>query len=59
MLAKKPFIVPIPGTRKLSRLEENFGAAYVKLDAQEVLEIDEALSGIEMSEVFGGSSIKK
>ena len=59
MLAKRPFIVPIPGTRKLSRLKENFGATCVKLNAQEVLEIDEALSSLEMSEVFGGSSIKK
>ena len=59
MLAKKPFIVPIPGTRKLSRLEENFGAAYVTLDAQEALEIDEALNSLEMSEVFGGSAVNK
>ena len=59
MLAKNPFIVPIPGTRKLSRLEENFGAVNVKLDAQEIFEIDEALDGLAMSEVFGGSAIKR
>ena len=59
MLAKKPYIVPIPGTRKLSRLEENFGAAYVKLDVQEIQEIDTELDALGQSDVFGGSAIKK
>lgn len=55
MLCKKPYIVPIPGTRRLSRLLENAGAANVTLSAEEVSAIDEALNGMEMSEVFGGS----
>lgn len=57
MLCKKPYIVPIPGTRKLSRLLENAGAADVTLSSKEVSAIDEALNGMEMSEVFGGSKI--
>ena len=57
MLCKKPYIVPIPGTRKLSRLLENAGAADVTLSNKEVRAIDEALNGMEMSEVFGGSKI--
>ena len=57
MLCKKPYIVPIPGTRRLSRLLENAGAADVTLSAEEVSAIDEALNGMEMSEVFGGSKI--
>lgn len=55
MLCKKTYIVPIPGTRRLSRLLENAGAADVTLSAEEVSDIDEALNGMEMSEVFGGS----
>ena len=55
MLCKKPYIVPSPGTRRLSRLLENAGAADVTLSAEEVSAIDEALNGMEMSEVFGGS----
>ncbi len=57
MLCKKPYLVPIPGTRRLSRLLENAGAADVTLSAEEVSVIDEALNGMEMSEVFGGSKI--
>jgi aryl-alcohol dehydrogenase-like predicted oxidoreductase len=41
----KPWIVPIPGTTKLSRLEENLGAAKVELSAEDLREIEEALSG--------------
>ena len=55
MLCKKPYIVPIPGTRRLSRLLENAGAANVTLSAEEISDIDEALNGMEISEVFGGS----
>ncbi len=57
MLCKKPYIVPIPGTRKLSRLLENAGAADVTLSAEEVSAIDETLNSMEMSDVFGGSKI--
>ena len=59
MLAKKPYIVPIPGTRKISRLEENLKAAEVKLTQEEVNEIDGMLKTIPMSQVFGGSKIQK
>lgn len=59
MLCKKPYIVPIPGTRKLSRLTENTGAADVILSAEEVAAIDNALDGMKMSQVFGGSRIVK
>ena len=59
MLCKKPYIVPIPGTRKLSRLTENAGAADVILSAEEVAAIDKALDGMKMSQVFGGSRIVK
>lgn len=45
-LAQKPWIVPIPGTTKLHRLEENLGALNLKLSAQDLKEIDEAASKI-------------
>lgn len=57
MLCKKPYIVPIPGTRKVERLKENAGAAKVSLSADEVRAIDKALDEMEMSQVFGGSNI--
>ncbi|MGN0266839.1 MAG: aldo/keto reductase [Lachnospiraceae bacterium] len=57
MLCKKPWIVPIPGTRKLERLKENAGSAEVMLTAEEVSSIDSALDQMEMSEVFGGSKL--
>ena len=46
LLAQKPWIVPIPGTRRLERLEENVGAADVELTAWDLSEIDEAASKI-------------
>jgi len=46
LLAQKPWIVPIPGSRKLERLDENLGAAAVKLTASDLQEIDTALSAI-------------
>lgn len=55
MLCKKPYIVPIPGTRKLTRLKENAKAADLKLTETEVSMLDEALSRIPMSAVFGGT----
>ena len=57
MLCKKPYIVPIPGTRKAARLQENAGAADVCLSAAEVQALDTALGGMEMSQVFGGSRV--
>ena len=46
LLAQKPWIVPIPGTTKLHRLEENVGAAAVALSAADLAEIDQALAKI-------------
>ena len=46
LLARKPWIVPIPGTRKLERLEENIGAAALELTTGDLREIDEAASRI-------------
>lgn len=57
MLCKKPWIVPIPGTRKVSRMEENARASEIDLSAQEVADLDAALDAMKMSEVFGGSRI--
>lgn len=57
MLCKKPWIVPIPGSRKPERLEENAGAADIALTPAELQSIDAALETMEMSEVFGGSSM--
>jgi aryl-alcohol dehydrogenase-like predicted oxidoreductase len=47
LLAQRPYIVPIPGTTKLHRLEENIGAASVPLTADDLREIDDAASQIE------------
>ena len=46
LLAQKPWIVPIPGTTKLHRLEENLGAANVELTADDLAEIERAASAI-------------
>jgi len=46
LLAQKPWIVPIPGTTKLHRLEENIGAASVELTEDDLHEIDSAASKI-------------
>lgn len=59
MLCKKPYIVPIPGTRKLERLKENAGAADILLTVQEVNAIDKRLNQMAMSQVFGGSPAVK
>ncbi len=59
MLGKKPYIVPIPGSRKTERIRENLGAAEIDLGADEVRSIDEKLDNMEMSAVFGGSPVKK
>ena len=47
LLAQRPYIVPIPGTTKLHRLEENVGAANVELTSDDLSEINEAASNIE------------
>jgi aryl-alcohol dehydrogenase-like predicted oxidoreductase len=48
LLAQKPWIVPIPGTTKLHRLEENISAASVTLTAADVRQLDEATSKLEL-----------
>ena len=48
LLAQKPWIVPIPGSRKLERLDENLGAADLTLTAQDLADIEEAMQGIEV-----------
>jgi aryl-alcohol dehydrogenase-like predicted oxidoreductase len=48
LLAQKPWIVPIPGTTKVSRLEENLGAVNIKLTADDLREIDIAASKIKV-----------
>jgi aryl-alcohol dehydrogenase-like predicted oxidoreductase len=48
LLAQKPWVVPIPGTTKLHRLEENLGAASVELTSEDLSEIESAASEIEV-----------
>ncbi len=48
LLAKKPWIVPIPGTTKLNRLEENLGAADLQLSELEVAALEEASSKVKI-----------
>ncbi len=53
LLAQKPWIVPIPGTRKLERLNENLGAVAIKLSSDDLREIDLACSKIEVQGARG------
>jgi pyridoxine 4-dehydrogenase len=48
LLARQPWIVPIPGTTKPHRLEENLGAAELELSAEDLGEIEQALAGVEV-----------
>jgi len=48
LLAQKPWIVPIPGTRKRERLEENLGAVAIELTSEDRREIDTASAKIEV-----------
>jgi len=48
LLAQKPWIVPIPGTTKIARLQENLRSIDVTISAQELLELDRAASAIEL-----------
>lgn len=57
MLCKKPYIVPIPGSRRTERMRENAGAADVRLTPSEVAVLDKILVSIPMSAVFGGTKI--
>lgn len=57
MLCKKPWIVPIPGSRKIERMQENAGAADISLTREEIAAIDRTLDSIPMSAVFGGTAV--
>ena len=57
MMCKKPYIVPIPGTRKLERLIENAGSSDIALTDEEVALIDDKLNHVNMSAVFGGTKV--
>jgi aryl-alcohol dehydrogenase-like predicted oxidoreductase len=48
LLARKPWIVPIPGTRRVERLDENLGAAAVELTADDLDEIERAAAQIQL-----------
>ncbi|TSO26387.1 aldo/keto reductase [Lactobacillus sp. LL6] len=55
MINKKPYIVPIPGSRHLNRMKDNLDAANIKMTKEEVSQIDAILDEIPMSDVFGGT----
>jgi aryl-alcohol dehydrogenase-like predicted oxidoreductase len=59
MINKKPYIVPIPGSRKIGRILENGAAADIELTAAEVSDIDSKLENMKISGVFGGMAIKE
>jgi aryl-alcohol dehydrogenase-like predicted oxidoreductase len=48
LIARKPWIVPIPGTTKLHRLEENAGAANINLSAEDMQEIEVMLGSVDI-----------
>jgi aryl-alcohol dehydrogenase-like predicted oxidoreductase len=48
LLAQKPWIVPIPGTTKIHRLEENLGAVEIELTENDLAQIEDAASKIEI-----------
>ena len=48
LLAQKPWIVPIPGTTKLHRLDENIGAVALELTSKDLLEIEQAAARIKV-----------
>ena len=52
MLCKKPYIIPIPGSRKEARIRENLGAKDVTLTAEEIRQMDELLDRLQMP-VYG------
>ncbi|WP_332238498.1 aldo/keto reductase [Sporolactobacillus sp. KGMB 08714] len=49
ILSRKPWIVPIPGTRKLGRLEKNLGSADIELTSEDLVRIDETLNKISIT----------
>ena len=58
MIDRPEHIVPLPGARKPERMRENLAAGVVNLSAAEVAELDAALDGMEMSDVYGGTALK-
>ena len=58
MLGKKDYIIPIPGSRKVERLRENFDSADVELTPTEIANIDARLDGMDFL-VFGGHATAK
>jgi aryl-alcohol dehydrogenase-like predicted oxidoreductase len=59
LLAKKTWIVPIPGTTKLNHLEENLGALKVQLSAEDVKEIDSGFASIRVQGVRAPEALLK
>jgi aryl-alcohol dehydrogenase-like predicted oxidoreductase len=59
LLAQKLWIVPIPGTTKLNRLEENIGAASIELTEKDLFEIEEAASKIKIEGARYPESLEK
>lgn len=57
MIRKKPYIVPIPGTRNQQRMRENAGAADIILTDRQVQALDTALDTMNISAVFGGTKV--
>ena len=57
MLCKHPWIIPIPGSRKPERLQENLDAAEVELTPEEIARIDELSASLDLM-VFGGHTAK-
>lgn len=53
MLCQKPWIVPIPGSRKVTRLEENMVSTGIEISAEEIRIINEALAQMQLL-IFGG-----
>jgi aryl-alcohol dehydrogenase-like predicted oxidoreductase len=49
LLAQRPWIVPIPGTTKLHRLEENLGGAAIALTADDLARIEDGLAGVQVA----------
>ena len=58
MLCKKPYIIPIPGSRKESRIKENLGSKDIVLSAEEIQAIDELLDQMALP-VYGQNRTKK
>ena len=56
MICKKPYIVPIPGSRKSERIRENMDASDIELEVEEVAAMDEKLYNLKMSALYGAAS---